>query len=218
MGSAESPTQRANTSPTAVSIQMLRLLSATSSSSTSPIMGSSSKSSVTSAATGRSCTLRALVAYPRVFIEMPASLVAGVTHASMYVVALPLRELCISRVRAESRHGTCREPPSARALITRVRTCRPKLILTPALSTAPAWARSMSSEPARSTSVSRASCDLKARGLDSPTSRQRCSTAKMSSACDREEWAWTPVEAVARALAPSATTASSWSTDFTTRS
>ena len=192
---------------------MHRRFSAWSSSSTSVTIGSESNAVATDAASGFSSTFLALNAYFRVCRVTSDSVWTGLTHASICVLALPPKELCISRVSELSRYGTLSDP-SAKALITRPSTNKPMLVPTPAASTDPPCERSIDSAPARSTRVSRAIWVWNLEASVSPTSRQRCSTLTTSKAWDRLEWAWTPVAAVALALAPAATTSRRCSQDF----
>ena len=183
---------------------MQRRFKAGSSSSTSVTIGSESKAVAMDAASGFSRTLLAPDAYLSVCNVTSASVKTGLTHASIWVFALPPKELCIKRVKEESRYGT-RSEPSANALMTRPKTNKPMLVPTPAASTLPPWDRSMDSAPAKSTKVNLATWVWYLDGSASPTSRQRCSTHTTNKAWDLEECAWTPVAAVALALAPRAT-------------
>mmetsp|Transcript_146404 Transcript_146404/g.272640 ORF Transcript_146404/g.272640 Transcript_146404/m.272640 type:complete len:258 (+) Transcript_146404:2502-3275(+) len=213
-GSAGSPTQRAKTSPySRVSIQIARRLSARSSSSKSPTMGSVSISSRTLATSGVTRTSRAEVAYCSVRKVWAASISAGLTHASIWVLAAPPREVCSKRVKVESLNGT--RSLLASAWITRPRTKRPRFVPTPAESTLPPCDLSIVSEPARSTSVSLAVRDINFLSSGSPTSRHLCSTVRVSRACEREECSLTPVAAVARFAAPLATSSKSLAVEVT---
>mmetsp|Transcript_58082 Transcript_58082/g.155225 ORF Transcript_58082/g.155225 Transcript_58082/m.155225 type:complete len:235 (-) Transcript_58082:450-1154(-) len=181
---------------------MARRSRAASGSGVSCSIGSSSTRSRTSVSRGAILTLRAALAYPSTRPVSAASRADGPTQTIIWVTAEPDRELCSRRVRLESRNGArWVASPWARARMTRPRTRRPLLVPTPAESTVPWWALSMVSDPAKSTRVRREVWDLYSPG-PALGGFQRCSTARIRIAWEREECACTPVAAVARAAAP----------------
>mmetsp|Transcript_11790 Transcript_11790/g.38806 ORF Transcript_11790/g.38806 Transcript_11790/m.38806 type:complete len:229 (-) Transcript_11790:649-1335(-) len=120
----------------------------------------------------------------------------------MCSMLLPPRPFCSIIVNFDSRNGMCCDP-SARHLTTSASLVSDRLILMPSLKALPvAPVFFMPSDPARSTRLSDANV------LVFSSDQVTC---MMSSACDREDWSFMLVDAVARCLQPASYICIAWS-------